>query len=76
MFSIELVCLFNSIQDLIPPFKYPLILSNPTLDNLVMASSSLPSGAKSIKGFSISSSNYPTHGANLPSRPIKIEPGI
>ena len=50
MFSIDSTFLFALVQELIPPDKYPLILSNPTLESLNIASSSLPSGAIKIMG--------------------------
>ena len=64
------------IQLLIPPSRYPITLSNPTLDSLIIASFSLPSGATKINFLETSSNISPTQGANLPSNPIKIDPGI
>ena len=64
------------IQLLIPPSRYPITLSKPTLDSLIIASFSLPSGAIKINFLETSSNISPTHGANLPSNPIKIEPGM
>ena len=64
------------IQLLTPPFKYPITLSNPTLESLIIASFSLPLGATKINFLEISSNISPTQGANLPSSPIKIDPGM
>ena len=64
------------IQLLMPPSRYPITLSKPTLDSLIIASSSLPSGATIISFLETSSNISPTQGANLPSNPIKIDPGM
>ena len=66
----------DSIQFCIPPSRYPWTLSKPTLDNLSIASFSLPTGTISNNFLETSSNISPTHGANLPSSPINIEPGI
>ncbi len=52
-----------------------MVWSNPTLESLVMASSSLPCGAMSKIGCFTSAMRAPTHGANEPSNPIKIDLG-
>ena len=74
--SIDEVVLFADCQFSIPPFRYPSVWSKPTLANLVITSSSLPFGTTNKRGVLISSRISPTHGANLPSNPIKIELGI
>ena len=53
------------VQLLIPPSRNPITLSKPTLDSLIIASFSLPSGAIKINFLETSSNISPTHGANL-----------
>ena len=54
----------------------PIHLSNPILDNLVIASTSLSLLHTTMIFVSMLFNNSPTHGAKRPSRPIKIEPLI
>ena len=42
--STESIGFPSFLQTLIPPFRYPSVLSKPTLESLVTVSSSLPSG--------------------------------
>ena len=51
-------------------------MSNPTLANLVIVSSSLLFGLTISIGVLRFSKIVPTQGAKLPFKPIKIEPGI
>lgn len=59
-----------------PPFKYPRVLSKPTLESLVTASCSWPGSVINKSGCLTSAIKAPTHGAKPPSRPIKIALGI
>ena len=62
----------SSFQASIPPDKKPKVLSKPTLERRVTASSSLPSGTTSKIAFFTSTINSPTQGAKPPSSPIKM----
>ena len=73
IFSVEYPADF---QLSIPESKYPIQLSKPTLDSLVIASSSFPFSTIKIISWFISFKISPTQGANLPLNPIKIEPGM
>ena len=73
--SVEILFLLF-FQFLNPPFKYPMQLSYPTLESLVIASVSFPSGDIKRIFWLMSLIKVPTHGANPPSIPIKIESGI
>ena len=53
-----------------------MVLSIPTLDNLVTASSTLLGSTTNIIGDLISSITEAAQGAKLPSIPTKIAPGI
>ena len=63
-------------QDLKLPSRYPRVLSKPTRAKRVIVSSSRPSGVTGNKGCSTSAIRAPTHGAKLPSKPMKIERGM
>jgi hypothetical protein len=51
-------------------------LSYPTLESLVIASVSFPTGVIKRIFWLISLTKVPTHGANVPFNPIKSELGI
>ena len=59
-----------------PPSKKPMTLSNPTLDNLVIASSTRLLSTTNKRDWWTSDITDPTQGAKPPSNPTKIEFGI
>ena len=72
----ESIFSFDFFQTSNPSFKYPNTLSKPTLDNLVIVSTSKSFSQTTNILVLISLITEPTQGAKPPFNPIKIEPGI